>query len=428
MQRRSPPFIALRGLIVPVALAALVVGSAWGADSRDAALPRLSVKNVAGPEGEAGTSSRLVFQVRLTGAVADPVTVRYETRNRGARAGDDFVGRTGTLRFGPSTRRRTIVITIRGDTREERDERFALRLLDPVNATISTRVALGTIVDDDRSVLVAAAGDIACDPESGSFNDGRGTADKCRQRSTSDLLLGTRYAAVLPLGDNQYDDGTLDAYRRSYDLSWGRVKAISRPAVGNHEYGTEGAAGYFDYFAAAAGDRTKGYYSYDLGRWHLIALNSNCSDVGGCAAGSPQHGWLVQDLAAHPAPCTLAYWHHPRFSSGTEHGSDEDYQAFWQALYDAGADVVLAGHEHNYERFAPQTPDGRPDPARGLRQFVVGTGGKSHYEFSSPIAQSEVRDASSFGVLELRLEPSGYRWQFRAAVGSLADAGSGSCH
>jgi hypothetical protein len=426
MPRRSSTSVALRRLTVPIALAALVVGSAWGAGSRDAALPVLTVRNVSGPEG-AGTT-RLVFQVRLTGAVTDPVTVRYETRDRSARAGADYVRGAGILSFGPSARRRTITVAIRGDTQEELDERFALRLFQPVNARVSTRVAVGTIVDDDRAVLIAAAGDIACDPESGSFNNGQGTEDKCRQKATSDLLLGTRYAAVLPLGDNQYDDGTLDAYRRSYDRTWGRVKAITRPAVGNHEYGTEGAAGYYDYFGAVAGDRAKGYYSYDLGRWHLIALNSNCGDVGGCDGGSPQHTWLLKDLAAHPAPCTLAYWHHPRFSSGKEHGSDEDYQAFWQALYDAGADLVLVGHEHNYERFAPQTPDGKPDPARGLRQFVVGTGGKSHYEFASPIAQSEVRDASSYGVLELRLEPGGYRWQFRAAAGSFTDAGSGTCH
>jgi hypothetical protein len=156
--------------------------------------------------------------------------------------------------------------------------------------------------------VIAAAGDIACDPGSSSFNGGAGTADACRQMATSDLLVGRGLAAVLPLGDIQYEDGPLSKFGQSYDPSWGRVKSITRPAVGNHEYGVSEAAGYFDYFGAAAGERGKGWYSYDVGAWHLVALNSNCDEVGGCDEGSPQEQWLRQDLAAHPA-CTLAYWH-----------------------------------------------------------------------------------------------------------------------
>ena len=279
-----------------------------------------------------------------------------------------------------------------------------------------------------RRLRIAAVGDIACDPKSDSFNAGRGERLECRQRATSDLIVGAGYRAVLALGDLQYEEGELSQFRASYGPSWGRVKAITHPAPGNHEYETEDAAGYYRYFGAAAGGRLKGYYSFDLGRWHLIALNSNCSEIGGCGAGSRQERWLRADLAAHAsATCTLAYWHHPRFSSG-EHGSDSSYTAFWRALYDANADLVLVGHDHDYERFAPQTPDGTLDRARGIRQFVVGSGGKSLRTFPRIRPWSQVRDVSSLGILELTLRAKGYGWRFRPAVGSFTDAGNGSCH
>ncbi|HEY5873045.1 MAG TPA: metallophosphoesterase, partial [Gaiellaceae bacterium] len=222
---------------------------------------------------------------------------------------------------------------------------------------------------------IAAAGDIACDPGSPRFGNGLGTGFDCRQRATSDLLVGGGYEAVLALGDIQYEVGAGDAFEASYDASWGRVKPVTRPVPGNHEYRTAGAAGYFEYFGAGAGDPTTGYYSYGLGNWHVVALNSNCAAVGGCDAGSTQERWLRADLAAHPSRCTLAYWHHPRYSSGW-HGSDSSYVAFWQALVDADADLVLVGHDHDYERFAPQDAGGRRDLERGIREFVVGTGGK----------------------------------------------------
>ena len=173
--------------------------------------------------------------------------------------------------------------------------------------------------------------------------------------------------------------------------------------------------------------RRRGYYSYEVGGWHVVALNSNCAAVGGCGAGSPQEQWLRADLAAHPASCTLAYWHHPRFSSG-EHGSDPTYTAFWQALYDANADLVLVGHDHDYERFAPQTADGTRDLARGIREFVVGSGGKNLRAFPQVRANSEARDVTSLGVLELTLGSGAYEWRFRPAVGSYSDSGSASCH
>jgi Calcineurin-like phosphoesterase len=212
----------------------------------------------------------------------------------------------------------------------------------------------------------------------------------CHMRATARLVLDLDPAVVLTLGDNQYENGTLAKFRRSYEQSWGRLRSRTRPAPGNHDYRTAGAAGYFDYFGAAAGPRSTGFYSFDVGAWHLIALNSECAHIGGCGKGSLQERWLRADLAAHPAGCTLAYWHKPRFSSGW-HGSDATYTDFWRALYEAGADVVLVGHDHDYERFAPQTPDARPDPARGIRQFVVGTGGKTHDGFRTVEPNSQVR-------------------------------------
>jgi acid phosphatase type 7 len=278
-----------------------------------------------------------------------------------------------------------------------------------------------------EGVRVAAGGDIACDPGSSFFEAGQGTDLTCRQLATSNTLVRGHYAAVLTLGDTQYEDGAYEKFVASYDPSWGRVKSITKPAPGNHEYRSSGASGYFRYFGMAAGDPTKGYYSFDVGGWHMIALNSNCSEVGGCDAGSPQEEWLRDDLAAHPAACTLAYWHHPRFSSGS-HGSDSTYTAFWQALYDAGADVVLGGHDHDYERFAAQTPSGDRDSRRGLRQFVVGSGGKELRPFSTNRANSETRNATSLGVLELTLGAHAYAWRFLPAVGSFTDSGSTDCH
>ena len=276
--------------------------------------------------------------------------------------------------------------------------------------------------------VIAAAGDIACSPHLPAFNDGRGTRAACRQRHTSDLLVSGGYAAVLALGDLQYDGGELGNFRRSYEPSWGRLKAVTHPVPGNHEYSTPRAAGYFAYFGSRAGSPALGYYSFDVGAWHLIALNSNCGAVGGCGSASPQTRWLRADLAAHQSACTLAYWHHPRFSSGL-HGDDETYDAFWRALYEAGADVVLAGHDHSYERFAPQDPSGRADPARGIRQFVVGTGGRSLYPFRNIRPNSEIRNSTTYGVLAMTLRPDRFEWRFIPEKGkTFTDSGSGACH
>lgn len=284
----------------------------------------------------------------------------------------------------------------------------------------------GRATGTDRAI--AAAGDIACDPNSPFFNGGQGTATDCRMQATAKLLMKEKLAAVLPLGDLQYEVGSAIAFQKSYAPTWGQLKAISRPVVGNHEYNTPGAAAYYRYFGAAAGDPQRGYYSYNIGQWHLIALNSNCSEVGGCGDRSPQMQWLKADLAAHPKQCTLAYWHHPRFSSG-HHGNHSSTQAFWQTLYQAGADVILTGHDHHYERFAPQTPQGQLDQQRGIRQFVVGTGGKNHYELNETQANSQVRNADTYGVLKLTLHPTSYDWRFIPEPGgSFTDSGHSSCH
>ena len=278
------------------------------------------------------------------------------------------------------------------------------------------------------SVTVAAAGDIACPPDpEGYSEDELGQAHPCHQQVTAGLVGSLNPDAVLALGDNQYPDGDLARYQHGYDPTWGRFKALTYPVPGNHEYGTRDASGYFSYFGGAAGTQGAGYYSYDLAGWHLVALNSECDRIGGCGAGSPQERWLKADLAAHPAACTLAYWHRPRFSSGT-HGSEADYDAFWRDLYAAGADLVLNGHDHDYERLAPLKADGTADPAKGIREFVVGTGGDSQYRFHTVVPGSEVRIDHVYGVLDLTLRPGQYDWRFVPEPGAAGDSGTGTCH
>jgi len=237
-------------------------------------------------------------------------------------------------------------------------------------------------------------------------------------------LLDNIPGTVFTTGDNVYTDGLSYEFTNCYEPSWGRHKTRTYPSAGNHDYHVDEAAAYFDYFGVNAGDPDEGYYSYDIGAWHIIVLNS----ILPVEAGSPQERWLRADLSAHPVACTLAYWHYPRFSSGILHGSDADMQPLWQALYDYGADLVLAGHEHNYERFAPQTPQGIADPMRGIRQFVVGMGGYSHYRFGPPIANSEVRNNDTYGVLKLTLHPDSYSWEFiPVAGGTFTDSGTARC-
>lgn len=282
-----------------------------------------------------------------------------------------------------------------------------------------------------RPHTIAAAGDIACDSRASSFNGGLGTADNCRQAATSDLLVARRYDAVLPLGDTQYRNGELEQFLASYDPSWGRVKSITRPVVGNHEYNVAGAAGYFDYFngigvrSGPAGSRRRGYYSFDLGSWHLVALNSNCREVA-CGPSSKQSRWLRRDLRRSRKRCLLAYWHHPRFSSGGQ-GSSTRTAAFWARLQRAGADLVLSGHDHGYERFAPKRSGGGIDRRDGIRQFVVGTGGKEVLPFGRRRRGSRAA-LSAFGVLRLRLGRAAYDWEFESERAEILDSGSNRCN
>jgi hypothetical protein len=290
-------------------------------------------------------------------------------------------------------------------------------------------------------VTVVAAGDIACDPASSSFNGGLGTGTECEMRATSDLALGLDPDAVLVLGDLQYECGGYEAFLASYDPSWGRLKDVTHPVPGNHEYeeaaasgagdGTDcsaapDASGYFRYFGDAAGEPGEGWYSFDIGAWHVIALNSNCPVIDGCGGNSPQGRWLATDLAAHDRACTLAYWHVPRFSSG-RHGSSGSVSVMWQTLDEAGVDVVLAGHDHGYERFAPLDDAQQVDPD-GMRSFVVGTGGRRPRDFPTEEAGSEIRIGDTFGVLQLSLGARTYGWRFLPTTGEAPlDEGTATC-
>ncbi|HET7292121.1 MAG TPA: Ig-like domain-containing protein [Vicinamibacteria bacterium] len=277
---------------------------------------------------------------------------------------------------------------------------------------LSHQAEVTVTVATDTPVLVGA-GDIA-------------SCSGVKDDATAALLDGID-GTVLTTGDNVYPDGTDAEFRDCYDPTWGRHKARTRPATGNHDYHVPGAAGYFNYFGPAAGEPTKGYYSYELAGWHIVVLNSECAQVGGCTRTSPQGQWLQADLAAHPAACTLAYWHKPRFSSGGNHGGTTAVHDFWQLLYEAGADVVLNGHEHSYERFGKQNPAAAADPA-GIREFVVGTGGAGLYAFGPPVANSEVRNDTTHGVLKLTLDARGYEWEFvPVAGGTFSDFGSDTC-
>lgn len=238
-------------------------------------------------------------------------------------------------------------------------------------------------------------------------------------------LLDSIPGIVFTVGDNAYPNGADADFANCYGPTWGRHKARTRPATGNHEYNTPNATSYAAYFGAAAGEPGKLYYSYAAGAWHIVVLNSSI-DMG---ASSPQLQWLRNDLDTTTARCTAAFWHHPRFSSGANHGSDTTMQPAWQVLHDAGAEIVVSGHDHLYERFAPQTPRGQVDAAFGIREFVVGTGGGGLYQFNTPIPNSEVRSADAYGVLKLTLDTAGYAWQFVPVPGaSFNDAGTGACH
>ena len=293
---------------------------------------------------------------------------------------------------------------------------FEVRATDPASNTDPTPAARTWTIDTSTPTdpVIVGAGDIAeCN------NPG--------DEATAALLDGVD-GTVITMGDNVYPSGTATQFQNCYDPSWGQHRARTRPSTGNHDYDTANASGYFNYFGANAGDPATGYYSYNLGTWQLIALNSNCSQIGGCHSTSAQANWLRNVLANSSADCTLAYFHHPRFSSAA-HGSHAFMEPLVQVLYDGGADVVLAGHDHVYERFAPQTPQGNADATYGIRHFTVGTGGKSLYGFNTPLPTSEVRHNAGYGVLRMTLRDGSYDWEFLSEPNvSFTDTGSTACH
>ena len=283
------------------------------------------------------------------------------------------------------------------------------------------------------TVRVVAVGDMACDPDDPDLAaTSKARGDHCRHQAVSDLAVALRPAALLGLGDFQYELPTSEAYRTVYGPSFGRLRERTVPVLGNQEYRVQEASTFTAYF----GDRVRdprGYWSQELGRWHLVVLNSNCGAVsGGCGLGSPQQEWLAQDLAAADSRCVLAAWHHPRWSTGLA-GDDPRTAALFGTLYDHGVELVLSGHEADYERFGPLDPDGRPDE-RGVRQFVVGTGGQAHYRPAAATGRTdgpagEFVDYDHHGVLELLLEPGGWQWRFHPleADRAVTDEGKGAC-
>ncbi len=284
-----------------------------------------------------------------------------------------------------------------------------------------------------NSPVIVAVGDIACDP----ITAARPSATACRERFVADLVAAIQPVAILGLGDMQYEDGQYDKYLASYDLTWGRFKAITRPTPGG-SHDAYGAGGYYQYFGTNAGpSANQTWYSFDIGNWHLVSLNGNCTQVPGnprsqCVAGSAQREWLVADLKANTKPCTIAYIHYPRWNAG-QFADDARLDLMVRDLYAAGAELLLAGHDHDYQRYAPLDPDGQRDDARGIRSFVVGTGGKnlmpSMYTMDTKKPNLEVSDRSTFGVLKLTLRSDGYDWAFVPEAGkTFTDSGTGRCH
>lgn len=297
-------------------------------------------------------------------------------------------------------------------------------LLRPAVFKKADPVVVSPIIKKD--ITVVAVGDISC-------NQLMVTNTACQQEATARLTEKLNPELVLVLGDLQYDIATNDNLMNFYDKSWGRVKNITKPAAGNHEYAEVGAKGYYDYFngvgqfSGAAGDRDKGYYSYEKNGWKFYVLNSNCGEAGGCGEESLQGRWLEQELINNSSPCQIAYFHHPLFSSGL-HGPVSMVLPLWQKLYNHQVDMIINGHDHLYERFTPQDPNGNIDQETGIREFVVGTGGRNLYQIVNTLPNSEKRISDTFGVLQLNLKENDYNWQFISIDNQVLDQGSAVCH
>jgi len=284
---------------------------------------------------------------------------------------------------------------------------------DSGNATSATvEQALGS-----HTARLAIVGDIAC-PSPTPANG------RCEQSATYATAAKMKPDRVLVIGDTQYPDGALSLYRKSYDKSWGKFKSITFPVPGNHEYKTRGAAGYFDYFGAAAATRGRGWHATTIGGWRVIGINSMCDQIGGCDAGSPQSKWLASDLRRNAKSCTLAIWHYPRFSSGPHHNHPK-LAHIWSQLNAASTDIVLSGHDHEYERLTAMTAEGKQSSA-GMPSFVVGTGGVKRYASFTAGPGSLAHDLE-YGVLQLDLYQHGYSWKFIQTDGKIADSGSAAC-
>jgi hypothetical protein len=299
-----------------------------------------------------------------------------------------------------------------------------------VGNKVVTATAGGVPLTHSDTVIVTAPGSSAVLVGAGDIAVCNKQDDEATAAVVMQVLNSTPGAEVFTLGDNAYEKGKLTEFINCYDPSWGAFKNVTHPSAGNHDYNTSGAAGYYQYFGAAAGDSGKGYYSYDFGAWHVIVLNSEIST----SASSPQLQWLQADLAAHSNVCTLAYFHQPLYSSiggtaGTTGATISSVRTFWDALYAAGADLVLSGHRHVYERLARMAPDGSPDPTNGIREIIVGTGGDSGGDLTNIFPTSEVREGRTYGVLKLTLSQTSYSWQFLPVQGStFTDTGTESCH
>jgi hypothetical protein len=266
----------------------------------------------------------------------------------------------------------------------------------------------------DATIVLTGAGDI-------------GDCALPGARQTSDLLVG-QAGWFFTAGDHAYPDGSTANFQDCYAPTWGRVlDRTILPAPGNHDWNTAGAAGYLGYFGKVAAPQGTTWYSMDVGAWHVIVLDSDCPQVGGCGRESPQGTWLARDLAASTAHCTLAIWHQPRFST-REHGNDPSVAPFWEQLHAADAELIVNGHDHDYERFAPQDPSGSLERPGGLREIVVGTGGAELRVFKNQAANSEFRLSGAWGVLRLTLHPVNYDWEFLPVGNVVADAGSTPCH
>lgn len=304
-------------------------------------------------------------------------------------------------------------------------------LIPSKNIVQTARLAEKNVIQSAKKVIstdpiIVAAGDISCDKDEPGYLS-------CEQKQTADVVEKINPVAVLALGDLQYDGGSYQDFLAFYDKTWGKFKDKTYPILGNHEYVTKNASGYFDYFngletlSGRAGERGKGYYSFEIGKWHVIAINSNCWAVGGCTASSPQGKWLLADLAAHPNFCSIAFFHHPVFSSA-HHGNTEYMQEFWKILSDHKVDLVLSGHDHDYERFLPKDRFGK-NVEKGTVQIVAGTGGDSTYSFENKYEAGIARNNRDFGVLKLTLHEKSYDFEFVPIIGgSFQDKGSRECN